>query len=102
MSACVKVCGCRPHDGVAARRGSASANLQGRKPREVGEGGASEAMGISGVAGWCGGAVNACVGSDQGVDETGRPIAIGRTGVAQRRSNDTTAIEVSARVSIVV
>ena len=59
-------------------------------------------MGISGLAVCCGGALNACVGSDQGCDETGRPIAIGRTGVAQRRSNDTTAIEVSARVSIVV
>ena len=33
MPAIVKVFGCRPHDGGAARTGPASANLQGRKPR---------------------------------------------------------------------
>src|SRR6201998_113403 len=41
----VKVCGCRPHDGGAARTGPAYANLQWRKPREVWRGGASNAMG---------------------------------------------------------
>ena len=44
-SGCVKVCGCRPHDGGAARTGLAYANLQWRKPREVWRGGASNAMG---------------------------------------------------------
>ena len=33
-AASVKVFGCRPRDGGAARTGPASANLQGRKPRE--------------------------------------------------------------------
>jgi hypothetical protein len=46
MSAYVKVFGCRPHDGVAVRTGPASANLQGRKPREGHVGGAAWAMGI--------------------------------------------------------
>jgi hypothetical protein len=46
-SVCVKVCGCRPHEGGAARTvGPASANLQWRKPREVWKGRASDAMGI--------------------------------------------------------
>jgi len=45
MSEFVKVCGCRPHDGGAARTGLAYANLQWRKPREVWRGGASNAMG---------------------------------------------------------
>ncbi len=40
-AAFVKVFGCRPHDGGAACTGPASANLQGRKPRE-------------GIRGWCG------------------------------------------------
>jgi hypothetical protein len=44
-TASVKVCGCRPHDGGAARTGPAYANLQWRKPREVWRGGASNAMG---------------------------------------------------------
>ena len=53
---------------------------------------ASDAMGISALAVCCGGVLNACLGSDRGDDEPGRPIATGRTGVALRRSNDTTAI----------
>src|SRR5450631_329069 len=47
MSAPVKVCGCRPHEGGAARTvGPAYANLQWRKPREMWKGRASDAMGI--------------------------------------------------------
>ena len=46
MSLIVKVCGWRPHDGGAAHRGPAYANLQGRKPREGHGGGAAWAMGI--------------------------------------------------------
>ncbi len=34
MSVVVKVFGCRPHEGGAARTGPAYANLQRRKPRE--------------------------------------------------------------------
>ena len=41
-SAVVKVCGCRPHEGGAARTGPAYANLQRRKPREVWRDGASD------------------------------------------------------------
>jgi len=37
-----KAFGCRPHDGDAAYAGPASANLQGRKPREVWRGGAPD------------------------------------------------------------
>ena len=82
--------------------GPAYANLQGRKPREVWRGGASDAMGISTLAACCRGTLNACLGSDRGVDEPDRSIATGRTGVAQRRSNDTMAIEGSARASMVI
>jgi len=47
MTAIVKVCGCRPHEGGAARTvGPAYANLQWRKPREMWKGRASDAMGI--------------------------------------------------------
>jgi len=42
----VKVCGCRPHEGGAARTGPAYANLQRRKPREVWRDDASDAEGI--------------------------------------------------------
>jgi hypothetical protein len=45
-AAIVKVCGCRPHEGGAARTGPASANLQRRKPREVWRDDASDAEGI--------------------------------------------------------
>ena len=88
---------------VARRtRGPAYANLQGRKPREVWRGGASDAMGISASAVCRRGALNACVGSDQGYDEPGRPVAIGRTGVASARSNDATAIAGGARSSLII
>jgi len=50
MTAVVKVFGCRPPDGGSVRSGPASANLQGRKPREVWRGLASDAMGISTLA----------------------------------------------------
>jgi hypothetical protein len=43
----VKVFGCRPMMTAPRTRGPASANLQGRKPRVVGQYGASDAMGIS-------------------------------------------------------
>src|SRR6266702_712787 len=81
---------------VARRtRGPAYANLQWRKPRDVWRGCASDAMGISALAVCCGTALNARLGSDRGGDEPGRPIAIGRTGGAQRRSNGKTAIQAS-------
>ena len=82
--------------------GPAYANLQWRKPREAWRGGASDAMGISTLAVCCRDTLNACLGSDRGGDEPDRPIATGRTGVAQRRLNDTTAIEGSARASMVI
>ena len=47
MPAFVKVFGCRPMMTVRRTSGPASANLQGRKPRDVGRGDASGAMGIS-------------------------------------------------------
>jgi len=88
---------------VARRtRGPAYANLQGRKPREVWRGLASDAMGISTLAVCCRGALNACLERDRRSDKPGQPIATCGIGVAQRRSNDTTAIEGGARVSRVV
>ena len=54
----------RPHEGVAAyTAGPAYANLQGRDPREMWQGQASDAMGISARAVCCQGALNACLGS---------------------------------------
>src|ERR1700723_583133 len=66
--------------------GPASANLQRRKPREVEEGGASEAMGVWSLSLCCRGRLSPCLASNRGDDEPGQPIAIGGTGVAQRRS----------------
>ena len=63
---------------------------------------ASDAMGISVLAVCCRVALNACLGSDRGGDETFRPVATGRTGVAQRRSNDRTAISGCARASRII
>src|SRR5664279_2623795 len=40
----VKVCGCRPMKVARRALGPAYANLQGRKPRELWRGGASDAM----------------------------------------------------------
>jgi hypothetical protein len=60
----VKFFGCRPDDGGAAHTGGpASANLQGRKPREVWRGGASDAMGISAAAACSRRALTASFGS---------------------------------------
>jgi hypothetical protein len=89
---------------MVARRtpGPAYANLRGRKPRDVGRGGASDAMGISALAVCCRGALTASLGSGRWGGELVWSIATGRTGVAQRRSNDTTAIEGSARASTVI
>src|SRR5664279_3862928 len=53
----------RPHEGGAAHTaGPAYANLQGRKPRDVGRGGASDAMGISAWVVCCRCALSACLG----------------------------------------
>jgi hypothetical protein len=64
------------HDGGSrARRGPASANLQGRKPREVWRSCASDAMGILRAAVCWRGALTACLGSKRRYDEFGRRIA---------------------------
>ena len=65
-------------------------------------GAASDAMGVWSLALCCRGALSACLGSNGGDNEPGQPIAIGRTCVARRRSNDTTAIEGGARASVIV
>ena len=85
----MKVCGCRPHEGGAAHSGAGV-----RKPPRVETAGGvrgrtSDAMGISAPAVCC----NVCFGIDREGDEPGRPIAIGGTGVALRRSNDTMGIQ---------
>ena len=63
---------------------------------------ASDAMGISASAVCRRGLLNACVGSDQGYDEPGWPVAIGRTGVASARSNRATVIAGGARSSLII
>src|SRR5258708_4078824 len=83
-------------------RGPASANLQGRKPRDVGRSGASDAMGISVLAVCCRGGLTACLASGRWDGELGQPIAMGRTGVAQWRSNNTTGIQDGARASLFI
>ena len=93
----------RPHEGGAAHTaGPAYANLQGRKPRDVGRGGASDAMGISAWVVCCRCALSACLGSGRRGDELGRPIAIDGTAVAQWGSNNTTAIQDDARASLFI
>src|ERR1700688_3662359 len=72
--------------------GPAYANLQRRKPREVGSGGASEAMGIWSLVLCCRSALSACLGSDRGGNEPGQPIATCKIGVAHRRSSEKTAV----------
>jgi hypothetical protein len=59
-------------------------------------------MAISALAVCCRHALNAWVGSDQGCDDPCQPIAMGRTGVAQRRSNDTMAIPSVGRASLAI
>src|SRR6266704_514227 len=49
----VKVFGCRPMTTATRTPGPASANLQGRKPRDMGRRGASDAMGISSLSPTC-------------------------------------------------
>ena len=63
---------------------------------------ASEAMGISALAVCCRGALTACLGSGRKGDEVGRPIAIGRTGVAQRRLTDKAVVQGGATTSKVI
>ena len=82
--------------------GPASANLQGRKPREVWRSCASEAMGISALAVCCRRALTAALGSGGRGGELGRPIAIGRTGVVQRRLIDKAVVQGGATTSMVI
>jgi hypothetical protein len=56
-------------------------------------------MGISALAVCCGIALKSRLGSDRGGDEPGRPIVMGRTGGAQRRSNGKTAIQASTVIA---
>ena len=82
--------------------GPAYANLQGRKPREVWRGLASDAMGIWTLAACCRGALIVSLGSSRRCGEHCRPVATGRTGVAQQRSNDRSAVPGCARVSLII
>ncbi len=103
MTENVKVCGCRPHEGGAAHTaGPSYANLQGRKPRGVGRGVASDAMGISSLGVRCRGALTTAVGSGRRGGEFGRSIAIAGTGVAQRRLIDESVARGVAPASMVM
>src|SRR5450432_4333814 len=89
---------------TVARRtaGPAYANLQWRKQREVWRGRASDAMEI-----WTRAACRRCaligsLGSSRWGGEFGGPIAMGRTGVTQRRSNEKRAFQDGARASLVI
>ena len=59
-------------------------------------------MGISASAVCRRGLLNACVGSDQGYDNPGWPVAMGKTGVASARSKHTTAIVDGARSCLII
>src|SRR5665647_2185422 len=89
---------------MVARRtpGSAYANLQGRKPRDVGRGGASDAMGISSFGGRSQGALTTCVGCGRRGGEPDRSRAIAGTGVAQRRLIDESVTQGVATASMVM
>ena len=63
---------------------------------------ASDAMGISSLAVRCRIALIACLGNDRGGDGPGRPIATGRTGVAQRRLTDKAVVQGGATTSKVI
>jgi hypothetical protein len=82
--------------------GPAYANLQGRKPREVGRGSASDAMGISLLGVRCQGALTTSVGSGRRGGELGRSVAIAGTGVAQRRLIDESVPRAVATASMVM
>jgi hypothetical protein len=89
---------------TVARRtpGPAYANLQGRKPREVWSGRASDAMGISASAVFGRGLPTAALGHDCAGDEASRSIAMGRTGVARRNTNDKRAVQCCTQASLVI
>ena len=67
-----------------------------------GRGGASQAMGISALAVCCRRSLNASLGSGRRGDELSRPIAIGRTSVAQRRLIDKVVFQGGATASMVI
>ena len=50
----------------------------------------------------CRGALIASLGSSRGGGEHCRPVATGRTGVAQQRSNDRTAVPGCAMASLII
>ena len=77
-----------------------------KPPKEETAGGvrscASDAMGIWTLAACCRGALIASLGSSRRGGEHCRPVATGRTGVAQQRSNDRTAVVGCARASLII
>ena len=97
----VKILGCRPMTTAPRTPGPASA-----PPTEEtaggGRGGASQAMGISALAVCCRRSLNASLGSGRRGDELSRPIAIGRTSVAQRRLIDKVVFQGGATASMVI
>src|SRR5664279_2214845 len=102
MAACVKVCGCRPHEGGAAHTGAGVRKPPREETAEDVAGGASGAMGISASAVYRRGGLGAFSAGDRGRYEAGRSIARGRIGVVRRRWNDTVTIVSSATASMVI
>src|SRR6476620_5556825 len=103
MADSVKVCGWRPHDGGAADTwGRRTQTSKGGNRGRCDEACASDAMGIWTLAACCRGALIASLGSSRRGGEHCRPIATGRTGVAQQRSNDRTAVPGFARASLII
>ena len=98
ISVLVKVFGCRPMMTAPRTPGPASANLQGRKPREVGRSSASDAMGFSALVICCPRALSSSLGSGRG-GELSWPIATGSTGVAQQRLIDEAVVQGGATAS---
>ena len=87
---------------LIAPRWPAYANLRGRKPRDVGQCGASGAMGISTLAVCRRGGLTACLASGRWGGGLDRLIAIGRTGVARRGLIDGAVVQGGATASVVM
>jgi hypothetical protein len=97
--AIVKVCGCRPMTTAPRPLGPASANLQGRKPWEMWRSCASDAMGISALAGLL---LTASQEAVEGVaDSIGRSRQT-ESASRQRRLIDKAVVQGGATASMVI
>jgi len=102
-AASVKVCGWRPHDGGAADTwGRRTQTSKGGNRGRCDEAARQTLWGFGRWRLVAGGALIASLGSSRRGGEHCRPIATGRTGIAQQRSNDRTAVPGCARASLII